>query len=256
MPFLAEAAGPDDLRLYAVGDVHGRLDLLRDLHARVASDLIARPCRRFRVIHLGDYIDRGPDSRGVVDHLIEFRRDGDAVCLAGNHDLYLPAFLRDPRDIGEHWFSFGGVEAVRSWGVEGASPRLGGKAMKALRDAFAAALTDAQRAFFETLPFCERHGDFLFVHAGVRPGVALDKQKVADLTYIREPFLTDERDHGAVVVHGHTITPRPAVRRNRVGIDTKAYGGGPLTCFVVDGPDKGFLEPEGYVPLDPASLPR
>jgi serine/threonine protein phosphatase 1 len=256
MPFLADAAGPADLRLYAIGDIHGRLDLLRDLHARIAADLVARACRSFRVIHLGDYIDRGPDSAGVVEHLIEFCRDGDAVCLAGNHDLYLPAFLRDPRDIGEHWFSFGGVEALRSWGVDGASPTLGSKSMKALRERFAAVLPDSHRAFFETLPFMERHGDFLFVHAGVKPGVALEKQKVGDLTFIREPFLSHDGDFGAVVVHGHTIVPRPAIRRNRVGIDTKAYGGGPLTCFVAEGRDKGFLEPGGYVPLDPGAIPR
>jgi len=256
MPFLADARGPDDLRIYAVGDVHGRLDLLRDLHARIAADLVGRPCRAFRVIHLGDHIDRGPDSAGVVAHLIEFCRDGDAVCLAGNHDLFVTAFLSDPRDIGADWFSYGGVEALRSWGVEGASPRLGGKAMRALRDAFAAALPAEHLRFFETLPFSERHGDYLFVHAGVRPGVALDRQKVGDVTCIREPFLGHEGDFGAVVVHGHTITPRPAIRRNRVGIDTRAYGGGPLSCFVIDGAEKGFLEPEGYAPLDPAATPR
>jgi serine/threonine protein phosphatase 1 len=249
MPVLRDARAPEGLRLYAIGDVHGRLDLLRQAHGRIAADLARRPCRRFRVIHLGDYVDRGPDSAGVIEHLIEFCRDGDAVCLAGNHDLYVPAFLRDPWDAGEDWLAFGGIETLASYGVDVALPGLGARSLKAIRKAFDAALPASHRAFFMGLPFTERHGDYLFVHAGVRPGVKLEKQKVADLTWIREPFLTHAGDFGAVVVHGHTVSPEPVVRRNRIGVDTKAYASGRLTCLALEAADKGFLTAEGYAPI-------
>ena len=105
MPDLVTARAPEGLRLYAIGDIHGRLDLLREMHGRIAADLAHRPCRRFRIIHLGDYIDRGPDSAGVIEHLVDFVRDGDAVCLAGNHDLYLVEFLENPAAVGELWLT-------------------------------------------------------------------------------------------------------------------------------------------------------
>ncbi|TVQ55642.1 MAG: serine/threonine protein phosphatase [Rhodobacteraceae bacterium] len=249
MPFLADAAGPGDMRLYAIGDIHGRLDLLREMHARVAADLVRRPCRRFRVIHLGDYIDRGPDSAGVVEHLIEFNRDGDGVCLAGNHDLYLLRFLDDPSNVGPTWLDNGGDAALASWGIDVLGPDLRKSTMRAIRDAFAAVLPLRHRTFFEQLSFSERHGDFLFVHAGIRPGAPLDRQKTADLTFIRQPFLDSEADHGVVVVHGHTATNTPTIRPNRIGIDTRAYASGVLTCLVIDGSEKGFLGPDGVAPL-------
>ena len=253
MPTLSEARGPDDMRLYAVGDVHGRLDLLRDMHARIGADLAARPCRAFHVVHCGDYIDRGPDSRGVIAQLAEFCADGDAVCLAGNHDLFLWSFLHDPAAVGDVWLSNGGEETLASWGVESIGSR-GPLPFAAIRDALDAALSDEERAFFAALEdsLCERWGDFLFVHAGVRPDLPLERQRRVDLFTIREPFLSHEGDFGLVVVHGHTISAEPAIRRNRVGIDTGAWRSGRLTCFVVDGAEKGFLEPEGYAPLPDA----
>ena len=249
MPWLSDARGPDDLRLYAIGDIHGRLDLLRAAHARVAEDLARRPCRAFRVIHLGDYVDRGPDSAGVVSHLIEVVRDGDGVCLAGNHDVFVTAFLADPEEAGDPWLSYGGEETLRSYGVDPLAPELAGGSMATLRDAFAARLPRAHRAFFESLPFHERHGDFLFVHAGLRPDRPLERQTPRDLTFIREPFLSHEGDFGVVVVHGHTISETPDLRPNRVGLDTGAYRTGRLTTFVIEGAEKGFLEADGYAPL-------
>ena len=249
MPFLSDARAPEGLRLYAIGDVHGRLDLLREMHARVAADLVRRPCGAFRVIHLGDYIDRGPDSAGVIEHLIEFTRDGDAVCLCGNHDLYPTAFLDNPLKAGEQWFAYGGVEALASYGVEPFAKGLGLRPFKAIRKAFAEALPDAHLAFLRGLPFMERHGDYLFVHAGVRPKVRIEKQKIGDLVMIREPFLSHEGDFGAVVVHGHTTGPKPVIRRNRIGLDTKAHASGVLSCLVLEGAEKGLLGPAGYAPL-------
>ena len=249
MPLLDSARGPDGVRLYAIGDIHGRLDLLRETHARIAQDLIRRPCRHFRILHLGDYVDRGPDSAGVVEFLIEARRDGDAECLAGNHDLVLLKFLAEPDEFGDAFLSYGGEETLASYGVDPLSAELRSAPLRALRDAFAAALPETHRAFFGSLPFTERQGDFLFVHAGVRPGVPLETQRVQDVTFIREPFLSHAGDFGAVVVHGHTITRAPEVRPNRVGIDTGAWKSGRLTTFVVEGSEKGFLDPEGYAPL-------
>lgn len=249
MPLLKDARTPAGLRIYAIGDIHGRLDLLRDAHARVAADLVRRPCARYRVIHTGDYVDRGPDSAGVIAHLIEFTRDGEAVCLAGNHDLFVTAFLNNPAGSGAQWLDNGGVETLASYGVDAAMPGLGLRSMKAVRKAFAAALPPDHLAFFGSLGLFEQHGDYLFVHAGVRPGVALRKQKASDLTFIREPFLSDPRDHGFVVVHGHTTGPAPVIRPNRIGIDTKAYASGVLTCLVLEDGAKGFLDAEGYAPI-------
>ena len=249
MPLLKDARTPDGLRIYAIGDIHGRIDLLRAAHVRVAADLVRRPCARYRVIHTGDYVDRGPDSAGVIAHLIEFTRDGEATCLAGNHDLFVTAFLKKPAECGAQWLENGGVEALASYGVDAGAPGVGLRPLKAIRKAFAAALPPAHLAFLETLKLFEQHGDYLFVHAGVRPGVALRKQKVFDLTFIREPFLSDPRDHGFVVIHGHTTSPAPVVRPNRIGIDTKAYASGVLTCLVLEDDAKGFLGDEGYAQI-------
>ena len=253
MVTLATARAPQGLRLYAIGDVHGRLDLLREMHGRIAADLAHRPCRRFRVIHLGDYIDRGPDSAGVVSHLIEFARDGDAVCLAGNHDLYLRTFLDDPERVGEVWLRYGGVEALASWGIDIDGPTLRNRPLKAIHAALTSVLPEAHRAFFGGLPLFEQHGDYLFVHAGVRPGQPLHKQREVDLTTIRDPFLSHRGAFEFVVVHGHTVVPEPCVRANRIGLDTKAYASGVLSCLVVEDDAKGLLLPGGYRPL---SLPQ
>ena len=256
MTTLADARVPDGLRIYAIGDVHGRLDLLREMHDRIAADRAARPCHAVRLIHLGDYIDRGPDSAGVVDCLIELLHRGEAVCLAGNHDLSVLAFLRKPSESGEYWLRYGGVESLASWGIDIDAPRLANRPWGAVRDALADALPDAHRAFFHGLPFMERHGDFLFVHAGVRPGVALEKQRVADLTMIREPFLSHEGDFGAVIVHGHTIVAEPDIRPFRVGLDTGAWRSGILSCLVLEDTQKGLLLPGGYRPIVPPPAPR
>lgn len=251
MPLLPDASGPPDLRLYAIGDVHGRLDLLREVHARIARDLVSRPPQAFRVIHLGDVIDRGADSRGVIERLIEHQRDGDAVTLLGNHEGAALDFLRDPLVAGERWLAWGGLETLASYGVEAAAPGVGLRSIRDVRDAFARALPEAHRRFLEGLPLAERHGDFLFVHAGVRPGRRLERQRADDLTFIREPFLSDPRDHGAVVVHGHTPRPEPEIRPNRINLDTKAWESGRLSCLVIDGERRALLGEGGLRPCEP-----
>lgn len=252
MPTLETACAPEGLRLYAIGDIHGRLDLLRAVHAAVMADLAARPVPRFRVIHLGDYIDRGPDSAGVVEHLTAFIHDGNAVCLRGNHDQFVPDFLADPVAHGETWMRFGGDAAMASWGID--TVGMGLRSMRAVHDAFVAALPARHRTFFEALPHFERHGDYLFVHAGLRPGVSLSRQTALDMMTIREPFLSSSHDFGVVIVHGHTVVPAPVLRPNRIQIDTKAWASGRLTCLVLEGCEKGFLEAEGYTRLPHSAL--
>jgi serine/threonine protein phosphatase 1 len=146
---------------------------------------------------------------------------------------------------------YGGADALRSWGVDPDAPALMTKPWRVLRDAFAEALPESHRAFFSALPFMEQHGDYAFVHAGVRPGVTLRKQRIADLTMIREPFLSHDGDLGAVIVHGHTVVSEPVLRANRIGLDTKAYGTGILSCAVFEDAAKGLLMPGGYCPIAP-----
>jgi serine/threonine protein phosphatase 1 len=253
MPDRTQPSLPDGQRIYAIGDIHGRLDLLTEMLERIDRDRAVRPCASVRLIFLGDYIDRGPDSAGVVDLLVDTLSAGEAVCLAGNHDLSVPAFIRDPRAAGEHWLRYGGVEALLSWGVNVFGSVLANRPWPVIRDAFVAKLPEAHRAFFDTLPFMERHGGYVFVHAGVRPGVPIGKQRIADLTMIREPFLSHADSFGAMIVHGHTISPAPVFRHNRIGLDTGAWRSGVLSCLVLEGTDRGLLYPGGYRAVDDGS---
>jgi serine/threonine protein phosphatase 1 len=231
-------------RLYAIGDVHGRLDLLEDILARVRADLAARPHASPRLIFLGDYIDRGPDSRGVVETLIGLR-DGDLPTefLLGNHDSYVEEYLARPDwyDRTYHWLhrSMGGGATLASYGVPDASE----SRPTATRDAFAAAFPEAHRSFLRDCALWRRIGGYVFVHAGIRPGVALEDQTRDDCIWIREPFLTSTADFGFKVVHGHTIVERVEHRPNRIAIDTGAVRSGTLTCLVLEGTQVALLGP-------------
>lgn len=236
----------DGQRIYAIGDVHGCSDLLDAVLARIRADIAARPHDRPLVMLLGDYVDRGPDSRGVIERLIALREsDLPARFLLGNHDSYIPEFLEDPEwfDRAYHWLhpAMGGAETLASYGVEGATdgdPR-------ACRDAFAAAMPAGHSAFIAECSLLEQIGGYVFAHAGIRPGVNLAKQRRDDLIWIREPFLSSRRDHGFKVVHGHTVVPEVEHHRNRIAIDTGAVKGGTLSCLVLEGPNVALLEPDG-----------
>ncbi|MBW4093782.1 MAG: serine/threonine protein phosphatase [Proteobacteria bacterium] len=229
------ALGPDQ-RVYAVGDIHGCLERLLAVHAAIAADLAERPVGRAMLIHLGDLIDRGPDSAGVVDFLAGEPRPagiGETVTLLGNHEALMLAALDAP-DADEAprlWIVNGGAEALHSWLV----PR------QVEPKDWAAHLPAAHLAFLRDRPLSLRLDGYLFVHAGIRPGVPLEHQERHDLLWIREPFLSSKADHGAVVVHGHTPRPAPEVRPNRIGIDTGAVMGGVLTCLVLEADRLGFL---------------
>ena len=246
MTTTAEARAPRGLRIYAVGDVHGCDAALADVHDRIDRDLAARPPEDWRIIHLGDYIDRGPDSRGAIERLIARLRRGRCYCLRGNHEqMAVDLLLGGGSDAIRLWAANGGVETMASYGLDPASA--GGA--DGLREAVMQAIPAAHQQFMLGLPHLVRFGDYAFVHAGISPGRPLAEQKARDLVWIREPFLSDARDHGPVVVHGHTPVARVEVAANRINIDTGAVFGGSLTCLVLDGVEKAVLGPGGPVPL-------
>jgi serine/threonine protein phosphatase 1 len=234
-----EARVPDGVCIYAIGDLHGRSDLLDQVLLRIDADLAADPVRRPIHVFLGDYIDRGPDSYGVLDRLIERGQTHEAVFLKGNHELFLLEFLRDPNKLNQ-WRQFGGLDTLMSYGVE---PTF--KATEAeldlLADALFQAMPATHRDFLRRLETSFSCGDYFFVHAGVRPQLPLDQQREKDLLWIRDEFLRYEHDFGKIVVHGHTPVGEPDIRSNRINIDTGAYATGKLTCLVLERDKKWFI---------------
>ncbi|MCB1883808.1 MAG: serine/threonine protein phosphatase [Geminicoccaceae bacterium] len=233
---------PLGLRLYVVGDVHGRIDLLRGIETLIAEDGAASGGDLARtIVYLGDYVDRGFESRQVLDHLIGRPVPGfERVLLLGNHDLWLKAFV-EGEDSGQSWLRFGGDATLLSYGVKMNFDLPDKERIEDARGQLRARMPEAHRAFLGRLELGFGLGDYFFCHAGVRPGVALDRQADSDLLWIREPFLSSTADHGKVVVHGHTIENAPVVRRNRLGIDTGACFTGNLTCLVIEGEGFRFL---------------
>jgi serine/threonine protein phosphatase 1 len=236
-------------RAYVVGDVHGRLDLLEELLARIEADLKSHPARRTLLVFVGDLIDRGPQSAQVVERLRTYRRPGiRPVFLLGNHEEVLLRILRGDAAMVQKWCSFGGAECLKSYGVDAKRLRglPGADAVETIRRAIPRHHVEFLEGFLDTCRF----GDYLFVHAGIRPGVELEQQSQTDLRWIREPFLFDETDHGFTVVHGHTITSQVEERANRIGIDTGAYRSGVLTALVIDGSERRFIDTRAAAPAE------
>ena len=249
----------DGHRIYAIGDIHGCLDELKQVQDNIRQDLQNRPHPHPITIYLGDFIDRGPNSRGAIDNLItESASPHQTHMLFGNHDEMLLTYLQDPsipiRPNGPlvnkiHWLHElgGGAETLRSYGVNGASP----EDPPAKHAAFVAALPDKHLDFFKNLENFVRLGSYLFVHAGINPDAALEDQTLDDLIWMREPFLSSDKDHGFVVVHGHTPVKAVENHGNRIAIDTGAVFGRYLTCLVVEGADQSLLTDEGLKPCPP-----
>lgn len=226
-------AGASGYRGYVVGDVHGRLDLLEQLLAKIHSELQRRPAAKCLLVFVGDLIDRGPSSAQVVERLRTYRREGiRPIFLLGNHEEVLLRILRGDAQLITKWRWFGGAECLQSYGVdpEQLTHLSDEQALAVVRDAIPA----NHVKFFESFVDSCRFGDYLFVHAGIRPGLDLEQQNQSDLRWIREPFLCDDCDHGFVVVHGHTISPEVEERPNRIGIDTGAYRTGVLTALAIE----------------------
>ena len=244
-----EARGPEGMRLYAIGDVHGRHDLLADMHRLIESELEHEPHPDWRIIHLGDYVDRGPDSRSVIDFLIEARkRDRRNLTLAGNHDLGMVSFLDKPDPDGL-FMRYGGIQTAASYGVRlSAGGSWFGKSEEVFSHGHAAlveAVPLAHVDFLRLLPFSVSFGDFFFCHAGIRPGVPLESQSPQDLVWIRDVFHDHAGLYPKVIVHGHTPVPDAEVTANRVNVDTLAWQSGKLSALAVDGIEKRILTVQG-----------
>lgn len=236
------------MHLYAIGDIHGHLGLLQAAHDLIADDMASHGTGP--VVHVGDLVDRGPDSKGVIDFLLQGQAQGqDWTVLKGNHDRMFARFLRDPfepepglrADLG--WLNpkLGGPTTLASYGVEKAADRPVAKVHAAALDAVPRAHLD----YLNGLPVLHRLGEVVFVHAGIRPGVALDRQTETDLIWIREPFLSRTESFGPLIVHGHTAIDAATHYGNRLNLDSSAAYGGPLSAVVIEGRDVALLTPGG-----------
>ena len=224
---------PRGRRVYAVGDIHGCRDKLIALHALIAADFSARPTKSAILVHLGDYVDQGADSAGVVALLAAGPPIAGipAVNLLGDHERMLLDALDGDRAAATDWLWAGGRQALASWGIDPGLPR----------EAWEAALPAPHVAWLRRLALTHREGDYLFVHAGIRPGIPLAEQARDDLVTIRQPFLSSEQTHGLIVVHGHASNPSVTIAANRIGLDTGAGIGGKLTCAVLEDDLIGLL---------------
>jgi serine/threonine protein phosphatase 1 len=229
----APASLPPGRRVYAIGDIHGCARQLANLHALIRRDLEQRPVASALLLHIGDYVDRGADTSGVIAMLV----DGcpipgmEMVNLMGNHESTMLDALAGERAAGTDWLFAGGKAALQSYGIDPDGPR----------DLWPKLIPRSHQAFLRDLVLMHREGGYAFIHAGVRPGIPLEDQARDDLLRSRQPFLYSEADFGAVVVHGHTPVKAPVVRRNRIAIDTGAVFGGKMTCLVLETNTMGFL---------------
>jgi serine/threonine protein phosphatase 1 len=244
----ARPHAPQGHRAYAVGDVHGRLDLLEQLLLRIEDDNASRGPAKTHLVLLGDLIDRGADSKGVIDLFLERRPSfAKIVFLKGNHEeFFLEAMLGDLAMM-QSWLGYGGTECAASYGIgEGwimnSSP-------SDIWSRLADAVPQSHIEFVQDMADTFRFGDYLFVHAGIRPGIPLDQQVSKDLRWIREGFLEDRTDHGMTVIHGHTIVKEVEELPNRIGIDTGAYRTGVLTAIGIEEDRRWFIQAKS----DPSS---
>ncbi len=238
---LRTASVPADTRVYVIGDIHGCIDLLRRLHGRIIADARDAGASHKQVVYLGDYIDRGLESREVIDLLLDEPLPGfESIYLRGNHEQAMLDFLRDV-SIGPDWFAYGGDATLYSYKVGLPAQATDSYTLEKVRADLSAKLPERHLAFLRASVLLHRAGDYLFVHAGIKPDVPIEEQSDYDLMWIREEFLESNADHGCIVVHGHTIAPRPVIKPNRIGIDTGAYATGRLTCLKLEEDEREFL---------------
>lgn len=233
-----EARIPDGVRVYAIGDIHGRADLFASLLDRIAADA-ADANVAVRLVCLGDFIDRGEQSREVIDRLASGRLPWPFDCLRGNHEAMALACI-DGMPGWTGWLANGGVETLFSYGLDVRDLR-GARALDAVPARFLDALPSTHLAFLRGLSPSLSLGDYFFCHAGVRPGVPLERQSVDDLLWIRQDFLASPLFHGKRIVHGHTPVFAPEVLPNRINVDTGAFLTNRLSCAVLEGSDVRIL---------------
>jgi serine/threonine protein phosphatase 1 len=233
---------PPGMRVYAIGDIHGRDDLLADKHWLIRDDLQMRPVARAVLIHVGDYVDRGPQSRQVIDRLIRLgATETECVFIKGNHEEQLLGFLDEPLERVEIWMVNGGGATLESYDVRPPQDMGNEEEIRNAAALFHRQIPREHMDFLRGLALTHTLGDYFFCHAGVRPDTKLDRQDEQDLLWIRDEFLLSDEDFGKIIVHGHTPSDAPQIRTNRIGIDTMAVFSGKLTCVVLEG--------EGYIYL-------
>ena len=235
---LPQPAVPAGTRIYAIGDIHGRRDLFEDLVALIEADDTTRGAAETTIVLLGDLIDRGPDSAGVLDAVIALKARRALRVIAGNHEeMLLAGFER--REVLRAFITYGGRETLLSYGLD--RETFNEATLAELQAMLPGLVPKRHLAFIREMENQVRCGDYLFVHAGIRPGVGLELQRLSDLRWIRSEFLEDKRDHGVIVIHGHTIADAVDERPNRIGIDTGAYASGVLTAIGLEGTERWFL---------------
>lgn len=228
---------PEGTRIYAIGDIHGEAALLDLLLADIREDAEKHPAERHLLIYLGDYVDRGPDTRGVIERLLAGPPEGfEQICLLGNHEEMLLSCLKGIPRMKALWLLHGGDAACRSYGIDPSQPP------EAVAEKLRRRMPLAHKELLHRLQLWHREGDYFFTHAGIRPGVALDEQRREDLIWIRKAFTDCPDDHGCVVVHGHSVVPAPEDLPNRINVDTGAAYGNALTAVVLQGSGRKFLQ--------------
>ncbi len=236
---LAPPVLPEGVRIYAVGDVHGRSDLISQMFSRIDCDLEASSAKETIQVFLGDYIDRGRDSAGVLDLLIARGRSHRLCCLKGNHEIFLAEFLENP-GVFKPWTLYGGLSTLASYGLKPAK-NASAKEQTELSASLRNAMPESHIRFLTELELSFTCGDYFFVHAGVRPGTPLAVQHEEDLVWIRDEFLLHAEPFEKIIIHGHTPVIEPEVRQNRINIDTGAYATGRLTCLRLEGDKIDFI---------------
>lgn len=239
---MADAHAPEGMRIYAVGDIHGRDDLLEQLLEKISADAAAKEPARNVIVFLGDYVDRGLQSCQVLDRLVEGPPPGfEAVYLKGNHEEAMLQFLGDAQ-FAKTWKYYGGLETLHSYGVTELTLSDDPAVFERARERFEEILPDAHRMFLEKLGISAIFGDYFFAHAGVRPGIGLERQSEQDLLWIRDDFLRSRANFGKIVVHGHTPRENVEFQPNRIGVDTGAYMTNVLTALVLEGAERDLLQ--------------
>jgi serine/threonine protein phosphatase 1 len=229
----------DPTRVYVIGDIHGCADLLDRMVGEITKDLAAHPVADTLVVTVGDYVDRGPDSRGVIERLLANPFPTRFIALKGNHEVLLEGFLRKPQTVA-YWKRLGGMQTIQSYGVP-VGNLTGGEESFATARALAHAIPAMHFDFLASLRTSLTVGKYFICHAGVRPGVPLEQQTEEDLLWIRELFLASRADFGKIIVHGHTPAEQPELLPNRINVDTGAFMTGRLSCAVLEGDGARFL---------------
>lgn len=236
-----ESSAPDGSRIYAVGDIHGRLDLLKSINKKIKKDISENKSERNVVIYIGDYVDRGNDSQGVINELINNPIEGaESIHLCGNHENAMMEYFSDP-GVAYGWFAWGGKATVRSYGVKSKDKKGRPVSEEQIHELFNELVPDNHKKFLKNLKYYHIEGDYIFVHAGLKPGIPLEKQHVDDMMTIRDAFIYPKTRFEKTVVFGHTVFDQPFVGNGRIGIDTGAYATGRLTAVILEKTNVEFI---------------